>query len=109
GDVEAGGPAGRTVEQGAARPEAARRDGNPGAVEATAEEYARRGAELPPEPPPAETPAQRRRREREEAQYRAIARLVEVEGYSWEQAAAEVLGRPIEAIRREQFLRDYRP
>lgn len=108
-DVEAAALAELTVDELAARLEAARRDGNPGAVEAIAEEYARRGAELPPEPPPAETPAQRRRREREEAQYRAIARLVEVEGYSWEQAAAEVLGRPVEAIRREQFLRDYRP
>jgi len=57
---------------------------------------------------PDETDAERGRREREDAQYAEMARLVEEEGYGWEQAAAEVQGRSIESIRREAYLAEHR-
>ncbi|MFJ9558061.1 hypothetical protein ACIRPH_30010 [Nocardiopsis sp. NPDC101807] len=77
-------------------------------------EYERRVevAEAPPAEvwvDPDETDVERERREREDAQYAEMARLVEEEGYAWEQAAAEVQGRSIEAIRREAYLAEFRP
>ena len=52
--------------------------------------------------------AQRRRQEREEAQYTEIARLVEEEGYDWEEAAVEVLGGTLEGVRRQEYTRTHR-
>ncbi|WDZ91154.1 phage minor capsid protein [Nocardiopsis sp. HUAS JQ3] len=71
-------------------------------------------AQVAEEPPPAEwvdpdeTDADRERREREEAQYAEMARLVEEEGYDWELAAAEVQGRDVEALRREDYVLQHR-
>ncbi|WP_344161676.1 phage minor capsid protein [Nocardiopsis rhodophaea] len=53
---------------------------------------------------------ERRRREREardQARHAAMAELVE-SGVPWEEAAAEVLGTPVEAIRRREFTREHR-
>ncbi|MDT0305073.1 VG15 protein [Streptomonospora wellingtoniae] len=69
-------------------------------------------ADAPPaeaEVPDDETDEQQQRREREEEQYTEIERLVEQEGYPWEQAVAEVQGRTVEEIRRQEYVREYRP
>lgn len=58
-----------------------------------------------------EEQAEQRRREREakeDAQHAEIERLVEDEGMEREEAAAEVLGRSIESIRREQYVAEHR-
>ncbi|GAA1455443.1 phage minor capsid protein [Nocardiopsis tropica] len=52
--------------------------------------------------------AQRRRQDREEAQYAEVARLVEEEGWSWEEAAVEVLGGTLESARRQEYTRTHR-
>jgi hypothetical protein len=49
----------------------------------------------------------REREEREAAQHARMSELVE-QGYDWEEAAAEVLGRPVEALRREAFVLEHR-
>jgi len=98
----------------AAMAEQARAEGRDADVEILESELAERrrlAEELPPavvEPDPDETPAERRRRERDEQEYADMARLVEQEGYTWEEAAAEVQGRSIESVRREAFLLEHR-
>ena len=52
--------------------------------------------------------AEQRRAEREDRQYAEIARLVEEEGYDWEDAAAEILGVTVERIRRQDYTRTHR-
>ncbi|MEE2041269.1 phage minor capsid protein [Nocardiopsis sp. CT-R113] len=52
--------------------------------------------------------ARLRREAREQAQYAEIVRLVEEDGWSWEEAAAEVLGRTVEQIRRQEYVRVHR-
>lgn len=57
---------------------------------------------------PDETDAERERRELEDAQYERMRVLVEEQGYAWEEAAAEVQGRSVEALRREDYVLQHR-
>ncbi|WP_433699092.1 hypothetical protein [Nocardiopsis sp. CA-288880] len=57
---------------------------------------------------PDETEDERARRELEDAQYERMRVLVEEQGYAWEEAAAEVQGRSLEALRREDYVLQHR-